>query len=80
MSLAIAGSFNCVLILRHLRLCLIFVSLILLRFRNVINKIFLKERKHGRDLKWKMSANWTHASLLDARRRGRNKTHNDKHY
>lgn len=80
MSLVIAASFNRVLILRHLRLCLIFVSLILLHFRNVINKIFLKERKHGRDLKWKMSANWTHASLLDARRRGRNKTHNDKHY
>ena len=80
MSLVIAASFNHVLILRHLRLYLIFVSLILLHFRNVINKIFLKERKHGRDLKWKMSANWTYASFLDARRRGRNKTHNDKHY
>lgn len=77
MPLVIAASFNRVLILWHLWLCLIFVSLTLLHFRNVINKIFLKERK---DLKWKMSANWTHASLLDARRRGRNKPHSDKHY
>lgn len=41
MSLVIAASFNHVLILWHLLLCLNFVSL--LHFRKVINKIFLKE-------------------------------------
>lgn len=66
-SSVMAAALNCVLILQHLWLCLIFVSLILLHFRNAINKIFLKERKHGRDLNWKMSPNWSHPFSSDAR-------------
>lgn len=60
MSSVMAAALNCVLILQRLWLRLIFVSLMLLHFRNAINKIFLKERKRGRDLKWKTSTVWTH--------------------
>lgn len=67
MSPVTAAALNCVLVLQHFWLCLIFASLILLHFRNAINRIFLKERKHGRDLKRKMSTNWTRASSLDAK-------------